>query len=118
MSGIEAEQRGTGPPQNIDALIVRDIARWAVVVALLLLAYDLAILANYPFPGSIDGLRGPFYVLVAVVLLAATGFITFIGYRFITMRVVTRVPVLVLIYLPAVVLVSSIIGFLLLTVPR
>ncbi|MEX1157869.1 MAG: hypothetical protein WEC79_02935 [Thermomicrobiales bacterium] len=103
---------------DIDQLLVRQIARWAVVVTLLLAGYDVAMLRSWPFPDALDAARGPVYVAAGLALLLATLFITFLGYRIITMRVVRRARSVYLIFLPAAFLISTILGFLLLTAPR
>jgi len=104
--------------QDIDRWLVRQIGRWAIVVTALLALYVGAMLASWPFPDVIDVLQGPFYVIVGVALILATAAITFLGYRIVTMRVVQRARSVFLIFLPAVFLLSSVIGFLLLTAPR
>jgi uncharacterized membrane protein len=103
---------------DIDRLLVQQIGRWAVVVTVLLALYDVAMLRSWPFPDAIDVLQGPFYILVGLVLIAATAAISFLGYRIVTMRVAYRARSVYLIFLPGVFLVSSIVGFLLLTAPR
>lgn len=109
---------GSVPQSDIDRLLVRQIARWAVVVTLLLALFDVAMLRSWPFPGALDAVRGVFYTVVGLVLLLGTLAITFLGYRIVTMRVVQRARSVYLIFLPAVFLFSTIVGFLLLTAPR
>ena len=108
----------TAERPDIDRLLVRQIGRWAVVVTVLLSLFDVAMLRAWPFPQAIDVLRGPFYVLVGLLLLLVTLAITFLGYRIVTMRVARRARSVYVIFLPAVFLLSTIIGFLLLTAPR
>ena len=103
---------------DIDQLLIRQIGRWAAIVTVLLALFDIAMLRSWPFPDAIDALRGPFYVLAGVLLLAGTLAITFLGYRIVTMRIVRRARSVYLIFLPAVFLFSTIVGFLLLTAPR
>ena len=109
---------GSTPTSDIDRLLLQQVARWAVVVTILLALFDVAMLRSWPFPGAIDAIRGVFYVAVGLGLVLATLFITFLGYRFVTMRVVTRARSVYLVFLPAVFLLSTIVGFLLLTAPR
>lgn len=106
------------PQADIDRLLVRQIAGWAAVVTVLLALFDVAMLRSWPFPDALDAVRGVFYVVVAVILLFGTLAITFLGYRIVTMRVVRRARSVYLIFLPAVFLASTIVGFLLLTAPR
>jgi hypothetical protein len=103
---------------DIDRLLVRQIGRWAIVLTVLLALFDVAMLRSWPFPDAIDVLRGPFYSVVGVLLLAGTIVITFLGYRIVTMRIVRRARSVYLIFLPGVFLLSTIVGFLLLTAPR
>ncbi len=103
---------------DIDQLLVRQIGRWAAIVTVLLALFDVAMLRTWPFPDAIDIFRGPFYVLAGVLLIAATLAITFLGYRIVTMRVVRQARSAYLIFLPAVFLFSTVVGFLLLTAPR
>lgn len=109
---------GSRPASEIDELLQQQIARWALAVTVLLAMFDIAMLRSWPFPSALDRLRGPFYVLVAIALLLATAAITFLGYRIVTMGVAQRVRSVYLIFLPAVFLASTIVGFLLLTAPR
>jgi hypothetical protein len=104
--------------REIDRLLVQQIGRWAIVVTILLALFDVAMLRSWPFPDPIDVLQGPFYVLAGLGLLVATAAITFLGYRIVTMRVAQRARSVYLIFLPGVFLMSSIVGFLLLTAPR
>ena len=108
----------TSSRPDIDRLLVRQIARWAVVVTVLLALFDIAMLSSWPFPDALDALRGAFYVAAGLLLLLATLAITFLGYRIITMRVVSRVRSVYFIFMPAVFLLSTVVGFLLLTAPR
>src|SRR5437763_1186467 len=106
-----------GDRPNIDELLVRSIARWAVLIAMLILAFDLGILRNYPFPGTSRVLRGAFYSAAAVALFLTTAFVTFLGYRVVSLRVVRARRPLYLIFLPAAVALGSIISFLFLAAP-
>ncbi|HEX5165869.1 MAG TPA: hypothetical protein VFV93_10780 [Thermomicrobiales bacterium] len=103
---------------EIDKLLIRQIGRWAVVLTILLALFDVAMLRSWPFPDAIEAARGAFYVIVAVALLLGTLLVTFLGYRIVTMRVATRARSVYLIFLPGVFLLSTIVGFLLLTAPR
>ena len=108
----------TAERPDIDRLLVRQIGRWAVVMTVLLALFDVAMLRSWPFPDAFDAVRGPFYVLAAVLLLAGTFVITVLGYRIVTMGIARRARSVYLIFLPAVFLFSTIVGFLLLTAPR
>jgi hypothetical protein len=99
-------------------LLIRQIGRSAVVLTVLLALFDVAMLRSWPFPDAIEAARSVFYVAVAIALLLATLAVTFLGYRIVTMRVARRVRSVYLIFLPAVFLISTIVGFLLLTAPR
>jgi hypothetical protein len=89
-----------------------------MIVVLLIVVFDVAVLASYPFPDQIDALRTPFYVILGIAILIAATFITFLGYRIASMRVVRESRPLFVIFLPAVALIGSGIGFLLLAAPR
>lgn len=106
------------PRPDIDQLLVHQIGRWAIVVTLLLALYDVAMLRSWPFPAAIAAGRGAFYVVAGVILLLGTAAITFLGYRIVTMGVVRRARSVYLIFMPAVFLLSTIVGFLLLAAPR
>ena len=108
----------TADRPDIDELLARQIGRWAVIVTVLLALFDVAMLRSWPFPDAVDVLRGPFYVLAGLLLIVSTLAITFLGYRMVTMRVVRRARSVYLIFLPAVFLFSTVVGFLLLTAPR
>jgi hypothetical protein len=115
-SGAQRVTREEGQRRpSVDDLLVRSVVRWALLAGLLTILYDLAILYGYPFPDAIEGLRRPFYTIGAVALLLAIGFITFLGYRLVSFRVVRSKRLIYVIFLPAVLLLSSIAGFLLLT---
>jgi hypothetical protein len=103
---------------DLDAQIVRSVSRWALGIVIAIVLLDLAALRSWPFPAFADALRGLFYVVAVVIALLATVFVTVAGYRFMTLGVERRVRVLFLIFLPAVALLSSVLGFLLLTAPR
>ena len=114
----EDDTRDTQPAPDIDSLLVSSISRWAIISSLLILLYDTALMTNYPFPGSNTTLRGIFYSVVAIALIGATLFITFLGYRLATMRVVRESRRLYVIFLPALVLFASVSLFLLLSAPK
>jgi hypothetical protein len=109
---------GAHDQTDIDTLLVRSIARWAIVVSIMLFAFDLAILAGWPFPIDSGAIRGAFYSILGVALLGAAAFITFVGYRVVTLRVARESRAVYLLFLPAVVVLTSIVGFLLFTGPR
>jgi hypothetical protein len=103
--------------QSIDELLVRSIARWALLIAGAILAFDLAVVQGYPFPGSSQTLRGLFYTLAFVALLAGTAFVTFLGYRIVTLGVICSRRSLYAIFLPAALTLGSILSFLFLAAP-
>jgi hypothetical protein len=103
--------------RTIDRLLVRSIARWAAVLAVLIAAFDLAILRGYPFPGGAELLRGVFYTLFGLVVLLGTLFVTFLGYRIATMHIARDRKTLYLIFLPAMFAIGSVVGFLYLAAP-
>ena len=106
------------PSESIDELLVGSIARWAWRVTLGIALFDLAILTSYPFPGGIEALRGVAYGLFAVVVLLATLAITFLGFRVVTTRIVGRSRAVYIIFLPAMVLLASLLGFAIMTSPK
>jgi hypothetical protein len=114
----EDDARESQAAPDIDRLLVGSITRWAIAASVLILLYDAALMSNYPFPGSNTTLRGVFYTLMAIALIGGTLFITFLGYRLASMRVVREGRRLYLIFLPALVLFASISGFLLLSAPK
>lgn len=103
---------------DIDGLLVRSITRWALSVSGLILLYDALILSGYPFPGFMDEVRGPAYLLFGVVLLLAVFVVSFLAYRLITTGLVRSRRTIWVLFLPAVVLVASIGTFLLLSAPK
>lgn len=85
------------------------------MTALLIIGFDIAILRNYPFPGGIASLRAVFYsVYGAGVLIAGLAF-AFLGYRIVSLRYAGRGKAIYLIFLPAVLLVTSLVWLLLLS---
>lgn len=97
-----------------DAAFVGWLARWALLVSLLIIAFDIAVIRNYPFPDTLDGLRGPFYtVLGAVLAIASLGF-AFLGYRVVTTGYQGRTRHIYLLFLPPVLLVTSLVWLVLL----
>lgn len=108
----KAAARQTSPEGDADFL--RWLGRWALLTSLLLIVFDVAVIRNYPFPGFIDGLRATFYSVFAIILaLASLGF-AFLGYRVITTRYHGRVRDIYLLFLPPVLLVTSLVWLLLL----
>ena len=103
--------------RDIDSLLARAIAFWSLVTVAAMATYMVAVFAGYPFPGAIDGARAVFYVAVGVLLVVAATFITFLAYRLVSARIVTRGRTLYTLFLPAVMLLSSIIAILLLAAP-
>lgn len=110
-------ERRSGPSPEVDALLVRSTVRWALIVALLIAVYSIGVFAGYPYPEAIDGARAPFYVVVGVVLTLAGLFITFLGYRMVTMRVIRQGRTLYAIFLPTVMLLSATVAILMLAAP-
>lgn len=101
----------------VDNLLARSIARWSVVVALLILAFDLAIIEGYPFPLDSRGVRGAFYGAAGIALLIAAAVSTFLGWRIVTLRFVPRTASVYLIFLPLVAIIGSVLGLLFLAAP-
>ena len=104
--------RSTSPEGDADFLAW--LARWAFLTSLLIIAFDVAVFRNYPFPEAIDGLRGAFYTLSSVVLLLASLGFGFLGYRVVTTRYGGRTRDIYLLFLPPVLLVTSVVWLLLL----
>lgn len=98
-----------------DEQFVRGIGRWALVTTVLIIAFDIAVLRNYPFPDLLASLRAPFYTVLAIVLLLASLFLAFLGYRVVSLRYVRRIRSIYLIFLPLVVLIASFLSFALLS---
>lgn len=111
-----ATEPESGP--SIDELLVSSIARWAVVTTLGIATFDLAVLASYPFPGALDALRGVVYGALAVILLLGTLALTFLGFRIVTLRVVGRSRAVYVIFLPMMLLIASLLGFVIVTAPK
>ena len=97
-----------------DAAFLRWLGRWALLTSLLLIVFDIAVLRNYPFPGFIDGLRGAFYSAFGIILAIASLGFAFLGYRVITTRYQGRVRDIDLLFLPPVLLVTSLVWLLML----
>lgn len=115
---MSAETTDARPPADIDRLLVQSIGRWGFVTAALVIVFDVLVLRGYPFPSALNGLRGPVYAVAAVLLLVAVVWVTFLGYRLVTMRVVTSRRQIYPVFLPATALAASVIGFLLMSVPK
>jgi hypothetical protein len=75
----------------------------------------MAILWNYPFPGSSSLVRGVFYALAGTALIIAAIACGFLGYRIISLRFVRRSKRCYVIFLPLVALVSSVVWLYLLS---
>lgn len=124
MSGSgEAVERGQPvesqePHPDIDQLLVASISRWALAIAGLVVLFDALLLAGYPFPGFLDAARGLVYALFGVAVLLGVAAVSFLGYRIVTMRVVRSRRTMWVIFLPAVLLLASVGGFLLLSAPK
>lgn len=103
---------------SVDDLLIQSISRWALANSLGIALFDLAILASYPFPNALDAARGPLYGLFALVLLLATLAISFLGYRILSMRIVRRSRSVYLIFLPAMLLIASLLAFTIMTSPK
>lgn len=121
-----ANQRAAGPAtatstsatnEYVDALLVRSTVRWSLVVAASIALYAVAVFAGYPYPAAIDGTRVYIYVVTGIVLVLAGAFLTFLGYRMLTMRVIRQGRTLYVILLPAVMLLSVAISILMLAAP-
>lgn len=108
----KTEVRTTSPEG--DKAFVSWLARWAFITSVLIIAFDVAVFRNYPFPDTISGLRGPFYSIVGIVLLLACLAFGFLGYRVITTRYDSRTRDIYLLFLPPVLLVTSVVWLLLL----
>lgn len=115
----EVREAASGPREpSIDEQIVWSLVRWALVTTLAIFAYDVAAVSAWPFPGWAAPLRGPFYTLAGIVLIAAALVIAFLGYRVISLRFVRFSRVLYLLFFPAIALVASGVGFLFLNAQR
>jgi hypothetical protein len=120
MTDTSLEHHSAPSPSNpsVDDLLIRAFHRWAIVDTLAIASFDLAILSSYPFPDTIDVLRAPFYIVFGLVTLVGALALTFLGYRVVTMRVARRARSIYLIFLPAMVLFASLLGFALMTAPK
>lgn len=93
---------------------VRWLAKWALIASLLIIGFDVAILRNYPFPGGNENLRAVFYSVYGSGLIFASLAFAFLGYRIVSLRYAGRAKAIYLIFLPPVLLVTSLIWLLLL----
>ncbi len=109
-----SKEQPTASSRAGNTAFVRWLAKWAVITSLLILAFDVAILRNYPFPGSIENLRAVFYLAVGCGLVVASLAFAFLGYRIVSMRYAGRSKAIYLIFLPPVLLVTSLVWLLLL----
>lgn len=98
-----------------DAAFVRWLARWALVVSVLIIVFDLAVFRNYPFPNALDGVRGTFYSVLGIGLVIASLGLAFLGYRVVTVRYQSRARDIYLLFLPLVLLVTSLVWLVLLS---
>jgi uncharacterized membrane protein len=110
---VSPEQR----PPSVDELLLRSITRWAVGIAALIVLFDIAVTRGYPFPLDAPAIRGVFYTAAAVALLLAAAFTTFLGYRIVTTGFARGKLPIFMVFLPAVVCVSSVIAALFLAAP-
>lgn len=115
---MSAETTDRRPAAEIDQLLVQSIGRWGFITAGLVIAFDVLVMLAYPFPSALNPLRGPLYTISAIALLIAVAWITFLGYRLVTMRVATTRRQIYPVFLPATALIASVVGFLLMTVPK
>jgi len=123
MSELHVGQSSPGPLESppapsIDDLLIKSISRWAIATSVGIALFDLAILRSYPFPGAIYAVRGLIYGLLSLALLLGTIAITFLGYRIVSMRIVQRPRSVYIIFLPAVLLIGSLLGFVIMTSPK
>ncbi len=109
-SSSELTQTRSGEEQ-----FVRYLARWALLVSAVILVFDLAVVRNYPFPSFLGNtVRGLFYTGLSILLLLASVFLAFLGYRIITLKYVGRTKALYGIFLPAVLFATSVFWFIIL----
>ncbi len=104
--------RRTSPEGDIP--FVGWLARWALLTAVLIVLFDLAVFRNYPLFGLPDWFRGLFYTVAGIILVAGSAAFAFLGYRIITTGYRARSRDLYLMFLPPVVLVTSLVWMLLL----
>lgn len=107
-------ERSTSASREGNAAFVRWLAKWALITSLLIIGFDLAILRSYPFPGENDTLRAVFYSILGSALVVASQAFAFLGYRIITLRYAGRARAIYLVFLPPVLLVTSLVWLLLL----
>ncbi|HMM41605.1 MAG TPA: hypothetical protein PKA95_06870 [Thermomicrobiales bacterium] len=115
---MSAETTDRRPVAEIDRLLVQSIGRWGFLTAVLVILFDVLLMLGYPFPSALDALRGPVYTVVAVLLLIAVTWVTFLGYRLVTLRVARTRRQIYPVFLPVTAVVASIVGFLLMTAPK
>ncbi len=115
---MSAETTDRRPAADIDQLLVQSIGRWGFITAALVILFDVLVMLGYPFPSGLDALRGPAYSIAAVLLLLAVAWVTFLGYRLVTMRVATTRRQVYPVFLPATALLASVVGFLLMSAPK
>lgn len=115
---MTADTTDRHPATNIDRLLVQSLARWGFIIAALVILFAVLVMLGYPFPDSLDGARGVAYTIAAIGLLLAVIWMTFLGYRVVTMRVATSRQQVYPIFLPVTALVASVVGFLLMSAPK
>ena len=109
-----SENQSASPSREGNAGFVRWLARWAFISSLLIIGFDVAILRNYPFPGANQSLRAVFYSVYGSGLIIASLAFAFLGYRIVSLRYARRAKAVYLIFLPPVLLVTSLVWLLLL----
>ena len=109
-----SENQPVSPSREGNASFVRWLARWAVITSLLIIIFDVAILRNYPFPVGSQGLRAVFYSVYGFGLIVASLGFAFLGYRIVSLRYARHAKAIYLIFLPPVLLVTSLVWLLLL----
>lgn len=109
-----SQDQSTSPSREGNATFVRWLAKWAFITALLIIGFDIAILRNYPFPGGNESLRAVFYSVYGSGLIIASLAFAFLGFRIVSLRYAGRAKAIYLIFLPPVLLVTSLVWLLLL----
>ena len=103
--------------RDIDALLLRSITRWSLLLSVLVIVFDMLVLRGYPFPVDAPALRGVFYTAGGIALLLAVGFTTFLGYRIVTTRFSRSGAQQFIVFLPCLLSVSSLLAALFLSTP-
>lgn len=102
---------------DIDRELVHSTNRVGIWTTGAIALFVVALLRGYPFPKELGFLRGPFYTLVGVALTITALVLLFLGYRFLSLRVVRRVRTIYPTFLPTVALGSFALGLLLMAAP-